>query len=62
MGKYEFEGENLNFVSEDAKDLISKCLNSDPAQRISPSDALAHPWIVNRKKSKIFLLTYAFLS
>ena len=33
-------------ISREAKDLISKLLQKDPADRISLEDVLAHPWIV----------------
>lgn len=33
-------------ISEQAKDLIRKCLTKDPSIRIDPQDALQHEWIV----------------
>lgn len=34
-------------ISDDAKDLIKKMLRYDPIDRISTSEAYAHPWIVS---------------
>jgi serine/threonine protein kinase len=42
-------------VSDEAKDLVSKLLNYNPAERISAMDALQHPWLkkmVNVEKVK----------
>ena len=44
-GKYSFESEAWNDVSNDAKDLIRKLLVTNPAVRFSACDALNHPWI-----------------
>ena len=40
--------EELNDVSEDAKDLIRKLTEKDPKKRISSSAALNHPWFNNQ--------------
>jgi calcium-dependent protein kinase len=42
-------------VSDEAKDLVSKLLTYNPAERISAMDALQHPWLkkmVNVEKVK----------
>ncbi|XP_018404277.1 PREDICTED: aurora kinase C-like [Cyphomyrmex costatus] len=39
-----------NFVSEDAKDLISKLIVIDPEKRLDMDGVLAHPWIENNRK------------
>ncbi|EGR32359.1 protein kinase domain protein [Ichthyophthirius multifiliis] len=44
-GKYEFYSEDWNFISKEAKDLISKMLQYNPINRISAAEAYAHPWI-----------------
>ncbi|XP_011865361.1 PREDICTED: aurora kinase C-like [Vollenhovia emeryi] len=42
-----------SFVSEDARDLISKLIVIDPEKRLNMDGVLKHPWIVkNRKKDK----------
>jgi serine/threonine protein kinase len=43
--KYEFDQDVWNTVSADAKDLVSKLLQKDPAERIHLQDAMIHPWI-----------------
>jgi calcium/calmodulin-dependent protein kinase I len=44
-GKYEFDDESFEGVSDDAKDLVAKMLVTDPDDRISASQALRHPWL-----------------
>lgn len=44
--KYEFHSDPWDQISKSAKDLISRCLTKDPKERITPTDALMHPWIV----------------
>ena len=46
-GKYNFEGEAWDLVSEEVKDLISKMLEYDKDKRISAEIALKHVWIGN---------------
>ena len=36
-----------DFVSKDAKDLVSKMLKRFPEERISWKEVMSHPWIVN---------------
>ena len=36
-----------NFISNDAKDLISKILNLDPTERYTIEQIRAHPWFVS---------------
>ena len=31
-------------ITEEAKDLVAKCLHKNPKRRITPIDALDHPW------------------
>jgi serine/threonine protein kinase len=45
-GVFEFYPEDWDPVSEDAKDLIRKCLVVDPCNRFTVSEALEHIWIV----------------
>ncbi|EAS04135.3 calcium-dependent kinase (macronuclear) [Tetrahymena thermophila SB210] len=46
-GKFEFYDEDWADRSSDAKDLISKMLQYDPKDRISATEAYAHPWILS---------------
>ena len=39
-----FDDPDLEDVSSEAKDLLSRMFQRDPLNRISPEDALAHPW------------------
>ncbi|KAK3205266.1 hypothetical protein Dsin_019312 [Dipteronia sinensis] len=38
-------------VSDNAKDLVKKMLNSDPQKRLTAEQVLEHPWIQNAKKA-----------
>lgn len=44
-GRYSFPEEYWGSISNEAKDLVSKCLTVNPKQRITPAGILAHPWI-----------------
>ena len=55
LGKFFFDFDKFNGVSEDAKDLIKKCLKVDSNRRISIIDALKHPFFDDLKDSKIYL-------
>ena len=44
-GKFEFHEQYWDDVSEEAKDLISKMLTVDPAERPSAAELLHHPWL-----------------
>lgn len=46
IGEFDFNDEVWDEVADDAKDLISKCLVGEK-ERISPKEALAHPWVKN---------------
>jgi calcium-dependent protein kinase len=46
-GEYDFDDEVWDKVSEEAKDLIKKLLVPED-QRLSPKEALDHPWLKNR--------------
>eukprot|EP01130_Rhizamoeba_saxonica_P001279 TRINITY_DN1115_c0_g1_i2.p1 TRINITY_DN1115_c0_g1~~TRINITY_DN1115_c0_g1_i2.p1 ORF type:complete len:261 (-),score=51.51 TRINITY_DN1115_c0_g1_i2:26-808(-) len=49
-GHYTFPQDYWDDISEEARDLIGNLLLTNPKQRISAQDALAHPWIVGRKR------------
>mmetsp|Transcript_3705 Transcript_3705/g.2761 ORF Transcript_3705/g.2761 Transcript_3705/m.2761 type:complete len:139 (-) Transcript_3705:50-466(-) len=39
--------ENMNYYGDgELFDLVRRCLETDPHQRITPEEALKHPWIV----------------
>ena len=50
-GKLTFSSPVWNHISERAKDLIYKLLCVDPNQRLTPSEALLHPWIQDKPVS-----------
>ena len=37
-------------ISTEAQALVSQLLEKDPSKRISAKDAMAHPWIVRRRR------------
>lgn len=43
-GKYTLDEPEWDDVSEEAVDLVRKCLTYDPEKRVSASDALTHAW------------------
>ena len=53
-GKYDFDIELFNGVSDQAKDLISKCLKYEPNKRISINEALNHSFFKDLKEAKKF--------
>jgi calcium-dependent protein kinase len=50
-GKFEFDIENFNNISDDAKDLISKCLVQDITKRITIHEALNHRFFNDLRES-----------
>jgi calcium-dependent protein kinase len=44
-GKYTLDEPEWEDISEEAKDLVRKMLEYDPAKRISAAEALQHKWI-----------------
>jgi calcium-dependent protein kinase len=52
-GVFDFDGEEWEDVSADAKDLIQK-LVCKPERRLTASEALQHHWIRNQAKSAKF--------
>eukprot|EP01091_Cochliopodium_minus_P017101 TRINITY_DN6606_c0_g1_i1.p1 TRINITY_DN6606_c0_g1~~TRINITY_DN6606_c0_g1_i1.p1 ORF type:complete len:496 (-),score=117.70 TRINITY_DN6606_c0_g1_i1:10-1497(-) len=47
---YDFENEAWEYVSNDAKDFISKLLQKNLDDRLSSEEALVHPWFLKQKK------------
>ncbi|KAE8601924.1 hypothetical protein XENTR_v10013835 [Xenopus tropicalis] len=48
-GKYALTGGNWDSISDAAKDIVAKMLHVDPHQRLTATQVLHHPWIVNRE-------------
>ncbi|KAE9556429.1 hypothetical protein FO519_000314 [Halicephalobus sp. NKZ332] len=49
-GQYNFSGPEWDRVSEAAKDLIRKCLKTDPAERVTIKEIMRHKWITHYNK------------
>jgi calcium-dependent protein kinase len=49
-GQFAFPSEEWSNISNEAKDLVSKMLKYDPAERPSCSELLKHPWFDNANK------------
>ncbi|EED91997.1 predicted protein, partial [Thalassiosira pseudonana CCMP1335] len=45
LGEFEFDEEHWGDISDGAKDLISSLLVTDPTERASAEEILAHPWM-----------------
>ena len=52
-GRYAFPSPEWDFISFEAKDLISKMLTFDYRTRISAREALQHPWLNNASRAPI---------
>ena len=50
--KFDFNKKYFNDISEEAKDLISKCLKNQPAKRITIEEALNHKFFDDVKKAR----------
>jgi len=44
-GSFDFPSPEWDNVSEEAKDLVKCCLQTDPVKRWTPTQALSHPWM-----------------
>ena len=52
--EYDFNGAEWDFISDEAKDLISKLLVKDVEKRLTLEQAMEHPWITkNMEQYKI---------
>jgi len=43
--KYDFDYENWDNISEEAKDLVKRILVLEPSKRLTCEEMLKHPWI-----------------
>jgi len=50
-GQFDFDGEEWECVSSDAKDLIKKLITK-PEKRLTANEALQHRWIKNLTSKK----------
>ena len=55
LGKFIFDFDKFNGVSEDAKDFMKKCLRVDSLRRITVIEAMSHPFFDDLKDSNIYL-------
>ena len=53
-GKFEFDVEDFSIISDEAKDLITKCLKYEPRKRITIQEALNHRFFDDLKEAKKF--------
>ncbi|KAJ1495306.1 kinase-like domain-containing protein [Baffinella frigidus] len=52
-GKYSVEGPDWAGVSTSAKSLVKELMTVDPTKRLTPQQALQHPWISRYKEKKL---------
>ena len=51
-GKYHFDSQQWKGVSKEAKDFIRRLLQANPKKRMTPEQALNHPWLVKHAVMK----------
>jgi serine/threonine protein kinase len=51
LGIFEFHMPEWSSVAEDAKDLVAQLMERNPAQRLTPQQALQHPWLARHAES-----------
>ena len=56
LGKFIFDPDKFLGISEEAKDLIKKCLKKDKDLRITILDTVKHPFFDDLKDSKVYLI------
>ncbi|KAE9554178.1 hypothetical protein FO519_002599 [Halicephalobus sp. NKZ332] len=47
-GKYSLQGSPWNYISDDAKDLLTRLLTVDPEKRLTAAQALRHRWLSDK--------------
>ena len=52
-GQFAFPSPEWDCISAEAKDMLSKCLCSDPELRITAAEALQHPWLSNASQQTL---------
>jgi len=52
-GDYNFYDPIWEKISPEAKDIVSKMLQVDPAKRITPEKALQHEWLTLRRRNSV---------
>jgi len=52
-GQFQFVSPYWDAISDDAKDLVSKLLNTNPKQRYGAKEVLSHPWLKNNNQTSI---------
>lgn len=50
-GRYSFPSPEFDLISDEAKDLITQLICVDTSKRLSATEALQHPWIVNQGRN-----------
>ena len=53
-GKFEFDVKDFNTITDEAKDLISKCLKFDPKKRITIQEAINHRFFKDLREATQF--------
>jgi len=53
LGRYEYDPEEWEVITPEAKDLIDHMLTKDVEKRFSAKDVLNHPWIKGKEKPKM---------
>ena len=56
LGKLFFDFDKFKGVSEEAKDLIKKCLKNDKDLRLTLTESVKHPFFDDLKDSKVYLI------
>lgn len=60
--KHAFPTEDFGHASKEVKDLINRCLEYNPKQRITAKEALLHPWIVSHSFGLVSSNTTNFMA
>ena len=50
--RYDFDVDTWEYVSEEAKDFVSKILVADPKKRLNCEQMMAHPWMKKELNSE----------
>ena len=58
LGKLFFDFDKFKGVSEEAKDLIKKCLKNDKDLRLTLTESVKHPFFDDLKDSKVYFIKW----